>query len=242
MSATVRSGIAELARRYSLPEASQRALETLVELLARDPAAATSVRDEDKVVDDHIADSLVALELPQVQTAESIADLGSGAGVPGLPLAVARPAADVFLVESNGRKSAFIEHAAAACGLGNAQVVTARAEEWREGLGRNDLVTARALGPLDVVVEYAAPLLRIGGSLVVWRGARDPEAEAAGAIAASRLGLDPEPPRLVHPYRGARQRHLHIMSKVRGTPVEFPRRPGMARKRPLGGRRRGIGG
>jgi 16S rRNA (guanine527-N7)-methyltransferase len=237
MSGAAGSRIAELVRRYSLEREAERALATLAELLTGDPAAPTSVRDEAKVLEDHLADSLVALELPQVLSAGTIADLGAGAGVGGRPLAIARLEASVTLVEANRRKAAFIERAAAACGLRNVQVVNARAEAWREGLGRNDLVTARALAPLVVVAEYAAPLLRPGGALVVWRGARDAQAEAAGAIAAERLGLELQPPLPVQPYPAARQRHLHVMSKVRDTPPGFPRRPGIARKRPLGGAR-----
>jgi 16S rRNA (guanine527-N7)-methyltransferase len=102
-------------------------------------------------------------------------------------------------------------------------------------LGRCDLVTARALASLPVVAEYAAPLLRLGGTLIVWRGRRDPADEAAGARAAALLGLESLPPVQVQPYSGAVNRHLHPMLKVAATPARFPRRPGIARKRPLGG-------
>ncbi len=237
MSDRARSRIGELAARHSLPGSAIDALLVLSGLLSSDPGAATTVRAEDKVLDDHLADSLVALELSQVRRAATIADLGSGAGVPGLPLAIALPHAAVTLVESNTRKCAFIERAAMACGVGNVRIANARVEQWREGLGRCELVTARALGPLAVVAEYAAPLLCLGGTLVVWRGVRDPDAEAAGARAAGRLGLEPSAPVHVRPYAGARNRHLHLMSKVRETPPEYPRRPGVARKRPLGDRR-----
>jgi 16S rRNA (guanine527-N7)-methyltransferase len=187
------------------------------------------------ILRDHLADSLVALELAEVRAATAAADLGSGAGFPGLPLAVALPEARVSCVESNGRKCAFIARAAEACGAGNAAVVHARAEEWAEGFGACDLITARALAPLAVVAEYAAPLLSLGGSLVAWRGRRDPEDEASGARAGAQLGLEPGPIVRVEPYPGALHRHLHLLRKVDATPDRFPRRPGMARKRPLGG-------
>jgi 16S rRNA (guanine527-N7)-methyltransferase len=216
-------------------------LGALVRLLASDPEAPTTVRDEAKVVDDHIADSLVALDLDEVRAAETIADLGAGAGVPGLPLAIALPGASVALVESNGRKCAFIDRAAAVCGLTNADVVHARAESWADGLGRCELVTTRALAPLAVVAEYSAPLLRLGGSLVAWRGARDEAAEAEAARAAAELGLEPAEPLHVVPYPAAKHRHLHVMLKVRETPAGFPRRPGVARKRPLGAPRSSRG-
>jgi len=150
-------------------------------------------------------------------------------------LAIALPAARVSCVESVGRKCAFISRAAEACGATNATAVHARAEEWTAGREACDLVTARALAPLAVVAEYAAPLLVVAGSLVAWRGRRDPDDEAAGARAAAELGLEPGPVVRVEPYPGALHRHLHVMRKVASTPDRFPRRPGMARKRPLGG-------
>jgi 16S rRNA (guanine527-N7)-methyltransferase len=205
-------------------------------LLVADPLAPTAVRDPAKVIDDHLADALVALELGPVRTARAVADLGSGAGVPGLPLAIALPDAEVALVESAARKCVFLERAVAACGITNARVVHARAEAWPEGLGAFDLVTARALASPDVVVEYAAPLLTLGGTLVAWRGRRDPAAEDAGGRAAATLGLEPAGIVPVRPYRAAQSRHLHLMSKVTSTPLGFPRRPGTALKRPLGAR------
>jgi len=116
----------------------------------------------------------------------------------------------------------------------NAAVIHARAEAWREGLGWADLVTARALAPLDVVAEYAAPLLRAGGTLLAWRGRRDAAAERAGSVAAEQLGLEVSDILPVEPYRGASHRHLHLFVKTSVTPQRFPRRPGVARKRPLG--------
>jgi 16S rRNA (guanine527-N7)-methyltransferase len=207
----------------------------LVDRVAADPEAPTTVRDRGAVLRDHLADSLVALELPEVRAATCVADLGSGAGFPGLPLAVALPSARVSCVESNGRKCAFISAAIEACGLRNAVAVHARAEDWPAGRDSCDLVTARALAPLAVVAEYASPLLTIGGSLVAWRGRRDSEDEAAGARAAGELGLEPVQIVRVEPYPGALHRHLHVLRKVTPTPERFPRRPGMARKRPLGG-------
>jgi 16S rRNA (guanine527-N7)-methyltransferase len=226
--------LAEVCRRYRLDSDAGARLTTLLELVASDPHAPTTVRDARGILQDHIADSLVALELDAVRSAAKIADLGSGAGFPGLPLAIARPDARVTLVESNARKCEFIERAAAACGLANAAVVNARAEEWRDGIGSADLVTARALAALAVVAEYAAPLLRIGGTLVAWRGRRDPAGEASAAHAARELGLEPAEVLHVEPYVGAEHRHLHLFLKVSDTPPRFPRRPGVARRRPLG--------
>ncbi len=94
-------------------------------------------------------------------------------------------------------------------------------------------MTARALGSLAVLAEYAAPLLRLGGVLVAWKGERSEAEERAGAAAASRLGMEAEAIVAVTPFAGARSRHLHVLRKVAPTPPAYPRRPGMARKRPL---------
>ena len=227
---------AALIERYGLPPVVVHRLRLLHRLLVADPLAPTAIREPAKVLDDHLADSLVALDVTAVRGAGRLADLGSGAGVPGLALALTLPGASVALVESAARKCAFLKRAASSCEASNAYVVHARAESWPEGLGAFDLVTARALAPLGVVVEYAAPLLAVGGTLVGWRGRRDPEIEAAAARAAAIVGLEPKEVRQVQPYPGAQSRYLHLMSKVMKTPSGFPRRPGMALKRPLGER------
>jgi len=204
-------------------------------VLIEDPRAPTAVRERRRAIDDHLADALVALELSVVREARELADLGSGAGVPALPLAIALPGCRFTLIESVARKCAFLERAAGLCGLGNVRMLPARAEEAAGELrGAFDVVSARALAAPAVVAEYAAPLLRVGGALVEWRGRRDPEAEVEGERAAAALGLSPAEIRRVEPYPGARDRHLHVRSKVSETPDRFPRRPGMAAKRPLG--------
>lgn len=225
--------LSSLVARHGLSDAAAGQLRALLELLAADPHAPTTVREPAQALDVHLADSLVALELPVVREARAIADLGAGAGFPGLPLAIALPQAQVSLVESSARKCEFIRAAAGAAGLANAEVVPERAESWRSGLGACELVTARALAPLAVLAEYAAPLLREGGALVAWKGRRDAREERDAAAAADELGLAVEEIRAVNPYAGAEHRHLHVLRKVAPTPARFPRRPGIARKRPL---------
>lgn len=230
--------LVSLVERYGLPSSAVSQLSALLDALAADLHAPTTIREPGRAVATHIADSLVALELPAVRAARAIADLGAGAGFPGLPLAIALPDADVALVESVARKCAFIRAAADAAGLTNVAVVAERAEGWRAGIGTRDLVTARALAPLAVVAEYAAPLLREGGVLAAWKGRRDPQEERDAAAAAEELGLEIAEIRPVQPYPGAEHRHLHVLRKVAPTPDRFPRRPGMARKRPLGAKNR----
>jgi 16S rRNA (guanine527-N7)-methyltransferase len=226
--------LAAVADRAGLNAEQRVQLEHLAELLEKDGRAPTTVREPLAVVRDHLADSLVALELDHVPWAGRIADLGAGAGLPGLPLAIALPGSTVDLVESNTKKCEFLTRTAAACDIDNAVIVRERAELWRDGIAACDVVVARALAALPVVAEYAAPLLRMGGALVAWRGQRDPVDETMGAIAAAELGLEPLDVVIADPYPEAHNRHLHVMVKVKETPARFPRRPGVARKHPLG--------
>jgi 16S rRNA (guanine527-N7)-methyltransferase len=233
VSASVSHRLGELAARYDLGSHATERFATLLDLVATEPASITSVRDPREGVDVHIADSLVALELDVVRNARRIADLGSGAGFPGLVLAVALPDAEVALVESVARKCAFLERAARALELDDVAVVAARAEAWPEGLERHDVVTARALAPLGVLLEYAAPLLTLGGLLVAWKGRVGPGEAADAQAAAAALAMAPPESRPVTPFPGAGERSLYFSWKVGRTPPGFPRREGMARKRPL---------
>lgn len=223
--------VKRLAERYGLDAAAQETLAGLLSLLA-EPEAPTSVHDPHRGLDVHIADSLVGLELADIRSAGSIADIGSGAGIPGLVLATALPAVPVCLVESTGRKCAWIETSAKRLGLDNVRVVCARAEDLEEE-EPFDAVTARALASLPVLCEYAAPLLREGGALVAWKGAVDEREEADGLHAANVLGLEREEVRAVEPYTGSERRTLHVFRKVGPTPEMYPRRAGIAAKRPL---------
>jgi 16S rRNA (guanine527-N7)-methyltransferase len=224
----------DVGRRFGVPPGGVEALRRVLELQASDPTASTTVRAIEDAIDRHVADSLVALELREVRGARRIADLGAGAGWPGLALAAALPEARVALVESAIRHCRYLEKAVAVGGFANVEVVHARVEEWRDGLGANDLVTARALAALPVLCEYAAPLLVEGGALVAWKGAVPAEEAAAGAAAAAVLGLEVGEVRAVSPYDGAERRTLHVFRKIAPTPARFPRRAGMAVKRPLG--------
>jgi 16S rRNA (guanine527-N7)-methyltransferase len=221
-----------LLERHDLPSDAAGGLNTLLEAL-RAPEAPTSVHDPNQGLHVHIADSLAGLEVPEMREARLIADLGAGAGLPGLVLAAVLPRSRVVLVESVARKCEFLRATAQAMGLSNADVVWGRAEEWRDGLERCDVVVARALAALPVLCEYAAPLLHEGGVLVAWKGAVDEEEAADADAAASHLGLAPESVRAVVPYPGSERRTLHVLRKIAPTPATFPRRAGIATKRPL---------
>lgn len=183
----------------------------------------------------HLADSLSGIEIPALAAATRIADVGAGAGFPGLGLAVALPQAHVALLESTARKCAVITRLAQRAGLTDVAAIPERAEDHARGPagGSYEVVTARAVAPLAVLAEYAAPLLVLGGHLVAWKGRRSAAEERAGATASGELGLELVEVRRVMPYAGARDHHLHVLVKVAPTPARYPRRAGVARKRPI---------
>jgi 16S rRNA (guanine527-N7)-methyltransferase len=216
---------------------SRAGLERVLELLAEERASVSSVTEPPRAWAVHVEDSLTGLDVEALGEASRIADVGAGAGFPGIPLAAALPAAQVDLVESVGRKCAFMRRAIEAAGLGNARVVEARSEELAAGEGREayDAVTARAVGRLATLAELASPLLRRDGVLIAWKGRRDSEEEAELERAAPLLAMSPERILEVGGRAGSRHRHLHVLRKSAATPGDLPRRPGMAKKRPRGG-------
>jgi 16S rRNA (guanine527-N7)-methyltransferase len=223
----------------SLSAAQRRSLDTVLELLAEERASVSSVTDE-RAWQVHVADSLTGLEVPDLRSASRIADVGAGAGFPGLVLAVALPEASIDLIESVSRKTAFITRAAAEAAIGNARAITARSEDVaREpppdgGRDSYDVVTARAVARLSTLAELASPLLREGGVLVAWKGKRDEEEEAQLDRASASLAMTPEQILDVGGRAGSAHRHLHVIRKSAATPPDLPRKSGMAKKRPRG--------
>jgi 16S rRNA (guanine527-N7)-methyltransferase len=220
-------------------EASVRqSLERVLELLRAERTSVSSVTEPERAWKVHVADSLSGLRVAELGAATSIADVGSGAGFPGLVIAAALPDARVDLIESVARKADFVRRAAAQGGIENARVVEQRAETWSEAPGPEggreayDAVTVRAVGRLSTVAELASPLLRDGGVLVAWKGRRSADEERELAAAAERLAMRPREILKVGPYAGSRHRHLHVVCKAGPTPEALPRRPGMAKKRP----------
>ena len=208
----------------------------ILELLEGERASVSSVTEPDRAWRVHVEDSLTGLEVEELGRAGRIADIGSGAGFPGLVLAVALPDSQIDLVESVGRKCEFIQRAIDAAGIANATVVNARSEEVASGGRRDsyDAATARAVGRLSTLAELASPLLRENGVLVAWKGRRDPEEEEQLERAAGPLAMRPERIINVGDRAGSRHRHLHVIRKQGPTPADLPRRPGMAKKRPRG--------
>jgi 16S rRNA (guanine527-N7)-methyltransferase len=182
----------------------------------------TAIVDERAFVQDHVLDSLAGL--PWLPPAASVVDVGSGAGFPGVPLAIARPSLRVTLLEASRRKAKFLERS----GL---PVVWGRAEDYARGRGRDafDVAVARAVAPLAVVLELVLPLVRPGGQAVLWLGREVAEEEAVAERVSLLLGARPAGVRA----SASPGRRFRIFDKVTGTPERFPRRAGVAARRPL---------
>lgn len=212
-------------------------LELVLELLAGDHRSLTSIRDPAEGWRAHVADSLSGLAVPALGEAGAIADIGAGAGFPGFVLALALPSARVDLVESVGRKCEFMREAIEAAGISNARVVNGRSEEHAvpgsDGRESYDVVTARAVARLATLAELASPLLREGGTLVAWKGRRDPGEDTELTLALEPTGMERVATLEVGESAGYEHRHLHVLRKTGPTPERLPRRPGMAKKRPL---------
>ncbi|HEX6205335.1 MAG TPA: 16S rRNA (guanine(527)-N(7))-methyltransferase RsmG [Solirubrobacterales bacterium] len=219
----------------SLDGAARAKLETVLALLAEERASVSSVVDE-RAWRVHVVDSLTGLEIPDLRAAARIADVGAGAGFPGLALAVALPAARVDLIESVGRKCEFMRQAIEAAEISNATVLNTRSEDLaaRDGPDAYEVVTARAVGRLSTLAELASPLLKPNGVLVAWKGKRDEDEEQQLANAAESLAMRPEQILDVGSRAGSEHRHLHVIRKTGSTPSNLPRNPGIAKKRPKG--------
>jgi 16S rRNA (guanine527-N7)-methyltransferase len=219
----------------SLTPAARRSLEIVLELLAEARASVSSVVD-DRAWRVHVADSLTGLDVPELRTASRIADVGAGAGFPGLVLAAALSEAQIDLIESVSRKTAFITQAAAAAGIPNAHALTMRAEALARGDSREsyDVVTARAVGRLSTLAELASPLLKPNGVLIAWKGKRDKDEEAQLDRASASLAMTSDQILDVGHRAGSEHRHLHVIRKSGPTPSNLPRKSGLAKKRPKG--------
>jgi 16S rRNA (guanine527-N7)-methyltransferase len=219
----------------ALDPAGRQALGKVLELLAEERASVSSVVDR-RAWKVHVADSLTGLEVEDLRAAERIADVGAGAGFPGLALAVALPDAQVDLIESVGRKCDFMTRAIESAAIANAAVLNTRSEDLATTGSRDsyDVVTARAVGRLSTLAELASPLLKPNGVLIAWKGKRDKDEESQLERAAGSLAMTPEQVLDVGDRAGSQHRHLHIIRKTGDTPADLPRRPGMAKKRPKG--------
>lgn len=195
----------------------------------------STVRVED-IVEDHFLDSLTIFQSKKIKAAAKVADVGSGAGFPGIPVKIVQPNLEVVLIESNKKKAAFLEDVVGALALTKILVLPIRAEEvGRDPLYRGyfDLVIARAVIELPVLLEYTLPLLRKGGWCLALKGPRVSKELRAASKAVEILGAVISEIIPTLSFTEPRKRVIVLVKKILETPERYPRRPGIPKKRPL---------
>jgi 16S rRNA (guanine527-N7)-methyltransferase len=212
-------------------EKLQRYLELLLETTAR--FNLTAVTEPKQAWMRHVLDALTLLPVLDSCEAQRIIDVGSGGGVPGVPLAISRPRTQVMLLEATGKKAAFLEATAQELALGNVEVLRERAEvagqDHHRLRGAFDVVVARAVGPLPVLIELTVPLAREGGLVLAIKGAK-----AAQEIAASKAALHALHAAVIDTLPTPTGT-IVVIEKLRKTPRIYPRAAGEPTRRPLGG-------
>jgi 16S rRNA (guanine527-N7)-methyltransferase len=196
----------------------------------------TRILTEKEAALKHFVDSLACLLVVPLEGSPQVVDVGSGAGLPGIPLKIAKPGISLTMIESSKKKADFLNDAVSRLRLSNTAAIYGRAEEisrreeYREQF---DFAFCRAVGPLPVIAEYCLGLVRVGGRMVALKG-RDAEVEAQGCDQMLSLlgGSLKEIRRLVLPYLG-HERTLVVIEKTHPTPLKYPRRSGMPKKRPI---------
>jgi 16S rRNA (guanine527-N7)-methyltransferase len=195
-------------------------------------------REEERLWERHLNDALGLATIRRPKPQERWADLGSGAGLPGLPLAVAYRATSFTLIDAQRRRVDWVAATEANLGLTNVTVVHARLEDYGRGPAREsfEVATARALGPLPVVAELGLPLLKVGGQLLIPRGRPGSDELEQTTAACTQLGgrIDGVIPNPTSPID--RVGFVVIMAKIAATSPRFPRRSGVPARTPLGQR------
>ena len=193
----------------------------------------TAIREDDDIIKKHFLDSLSVLSAIPKNT-QTVIDVGTGAGFPGLPIAIAEPNISVTLLESSDKKVEFLKHIVSKLELKNVIVLSGRAEDGGKNLSHRekyDVATARAVANLATLAEYLLPFIRIGGKMIAQKSAETPEIDGAKnaieILGGGNLQIIPIIIRDLEP------RNLIVIEKIKSTPSEYPRRIGVPSKKPL---------
>lgn len=197
----------------------------------------TAVEGEEDLLDRHFLDSLTVLKTDLLAGAERIIDVGTGAGFPGMAIALAKPGIRVVLLDSQRKRLSFLQAVADATGAGNIEIIHARAEDGARRADlreRFDAACARAVAPLNVLSELLLPYVRVGGKMLCWKGPAVEEEMESGRRAAFLLGGTLQPA-IPCPLAGRDWDHRILpVLKSRTTPGKYPRKAGTPKKEPLG--------
>ncbi len=191
-----------------------------------------------KYVTEHYVDSFTVVKTGKIRENMKVADVGTGAGFPGLPLKILKPGISLFLIEANNKKANFLNKVIAELGIEGAEIIRARAEEAGRELDlreKMDVVVARAVASLPVLLEYALPLCKVGGWFLAMKGPGVEKELEPARLAAAELGSRIDS--VLKPYgqNGEKQRTIVQVQKDLPIKEKYPRRTGIPTKRPLGG-------
>lgn len=194
----------------------------------------TSIEGPTEAAQRHFVDSLAAPALALLRPGIRVIDVGTGAGFPGVPLAIYRSDLSMTLLDSMKKRTGFLEVAVKSLGLTNVKVLTARAEEYSRGAGREryDAALSRAVAPLNILLEYLLPFLKTGGKALAWKGPSAVDEITLAANACRQLGGGEMKP---HSYSLPDRKPFYIVEieKIRHTPSLFPRKTGKPSSDPL---------
>lgn len=197
----------------------------------------TAIDDDAGIYLKHFYDS--ALVHRFIEEGSSLCDVGSGAGFPGIVLAIVRPDIHVTCIEPTTKRTNFLERVVEECKLDNVKVVNERAEDaivsYRESF---DVATARAVAYLDILAELCVPFVRVGGTFLAMKGAKGEEELMASTRALKTLGVELKES-IFEYHEGIGERINYIFEKISKTPLKYPRNYGKIKKTPLSGRKNG---
>jgi 16S rRNA (guanine527-N7)-methyltransferase len=196
-------------------------------------------REVRRILLDHVLDSLSCFLFEPLAAAGRLADVGSGGGLPGIPIKICAPHVGAALIESTAKKARFLRRVVDELSLPDTEVLNARVEDvsrMGEHRGAYDVATVRAVARLSVVAEYCVPLLKVGGYAISMKGRLRDDELSEGERAAEKLGARiSELIRVSHsPEIREKERCLVVLEKVEETPGRYPRNVGVPAKKPLG--------
>lgn len=196
----------------------------------------TAIKDRDEFIVKHYVDSIVCLPLVEYKEAKSIIDVGTGAGFPGVPLAIMSPQKEFLLLDSLNKRLKIVDELCSETGICNAKTIHSRAEDlaakkdYRENF---DLCVSRAVANLAVLAEYCLPFIKVGGYLLAYKGA-DAEAEISSAKKAiSVLGGEITRMEKIDRSPSFDEHRIIVIRKKKNTPAKFPRKAGIPTKEPI---------
>ncbi len=188
----------------------------------------TAITEEEDFICKHYEDSLFGTsEFPKNA---SVLDIGCGGGFPSAPLAICREDLNILGIDSTAKKTVFVEESAKAVGLRNLKTRSGRAEELKELFNKFDVVTARAVASLRILLELAAPMLKLGGLFIAYKTDESELNEAKNALKLLNMEFD-------HAKTGKlsndESRAILVFKKIGETPAKYPRQYGVIKKKPL---------